>query len=139
MHFIICCAIISKRIEKCVYAPIAQLDRVTDYESVGRGFESLSAYHLTGYPIRDNLLNFYARKGLEQSNATRTSVARCGWTQRNLNFRLWRKCKRVPFGVPEKQISQMGYLLFFFAEGLERSVRNSPVDCCRRRPPLQFA
>ena len=26
------------------YAPIAQLDRVTDYESVGRGFESLSAY-----------------------------------------------------------------------------------------------
>ena len=28
------------------YAPIAQLDRVTDYESVGRGFESLSAYHL---------------------------------------------------------------------------------------------
>ena len=29
------------------YAPIAQLDRVTDYESVGRGFESLSAYQLT--------------------------------------------------------------------------------------------
>ena len=26
------------------HAPIAQLDRVTDYESVGRGFESLSAY-----------------------------------------------------------------------------------------------
>ena len=27
-----------------VYAPVAQLDRVTDYESVGRGFESLPAY-----------------------------------------------------------------------------------------------
>ena len=27
-----------------MYAAIAQLDRVTDYESVGRGFESLSAY-----------------------------------------------------------------------------------------------
>jgi hypothetical protein len=27
------------------YAPVAQLDRVTDYESVGRGFESLLAYH----------------------------------------------------------------------------------------------
>ena len=27
-----------------VYAPVAQLDRVTDYESVGRGFESLLAY-----------------------------------------------------------------------------------------------
>ena len=26
------------------YAPVAQLDRVTDYESVGRGFESLPAY-----------------------------------------------------------------------------------------------
>ncbi len=29
---------------KSAHAPIAQLDRVTDYESVGRGFESLSAY-----------------------------------------------------------------------------------------------
>ena len=27
-----------------MYAPVAQLDRVTDYESVGRGFESLPAY-----------------------------------------------------------------------------------------------
>ena len=27
-----------------VHAPVAQLDRVTDYESVGRGFESLLAY-----------------------------------------------------------------------------------------------
>ena len=26
------------------YAPVAQLDRVTDYESVGQGFESLPAY-----------------------------------------------------------------------------------------------
>ena len=26
------------------HAPVAQLDRVTDYESVGRGFESLPAY-----------------------------------------------------------------------------------------------
>ena len=37
-----------------MYAPIAQLDRVTDYESVGRGFESLSAYQKNRYPIRDN-------------------------------------------------------------------------------------
>ena len=27
------------------YAPVAQLDRVTGYEPVGRGFESLPAYH----------------------------------------------------------------------------------------------
>ena len=36
-------AIIFKHIE--AHAPVAQLDRVTDYESVGRGFESLLAYH----------------------------------------------------------------------------------------------
>ena len=30
------------------HAPVAQLDRVTDYESVGRGFESLPAYQETG-------------------------------------------------------------------------------------------
>ena len=27
------------------YALVAQLDRVTDYESVGRGFESLPSHH----------------------------------------------------------------------------------------------
>ena len=31
-------------LRNAVYAPVAQLDRVTDYESVGRGFESLPAY-----------------------------------------------------------------------------------------------
>ena len=40
LHFGKVCAIIAER-----YAPVAQLDRVTDYESVGRGFESLLAYH----------------------------------------------------------------------------------------------
>ena len=29
---------------RSAYAPVAQLDRVTDYESVGRGFESLLAH-----------------------------------------------------------------------------------------------
>ena len=28
------------------YAPVAQLDRVTGYEPVGRGFESLPAHHV---------------------------------------------------------------------------------------------
>ena len=28
-----------------MYALVAQLDRVTDYESVGRGFESLEVHH----------------------------------------------------------------------------------------------
>ena len=34
-------------LRNAVYAPVAQLDRVTDYESVGRGFESLPAYHIS--------------------------------------------------------------------------------------------
>ena len=31
-------------IKRDAHAPVAQLDRVTDYESVGQGFESLPAY-----------------------------------------------------------------------------------------------
>ena len=31
-------------LEKSAYAPVAQLDRVTGYEPVGQGFESLPAY-----------------------------------------------------------------------------------------------
>ena len=42
-------------LRNAVYAPVAQLDRVTDYESVGRGFESLPAYqerkHLLVFPL----------------------------------------------------------------------------------------
>ncbi len=43
LHFPKSCATILRHLR--VYAPVAQLDRVTDYESVGRGFESLPAYH----------------------------------------------------------------------------------------------
>ena len=41
-------------LEKSAYAPVAQLDRVTGYEPVGQGFESLPAYQKNRYPIRDN-------------------------------------------------------------------------------------
>ena len=37
--------------ERSAYAPVAQLDRVTDYESVGRGFESLLAYQKQDIPF----------------------------------------------------------------------------------------
>ena len=68
-------------------ASLAQLDRVTGYEPVGQGFESLPAYHLTGYLIWDNLLNFYVRKKLEQLNATvRRTVAADGLTEANLHL-----------------------------------------------------
>ena len=79
------------------------MDRASDSGSEGWGFESLPVYQKRGDTIR-YLLFFGAtrRKGLEKLNATRMSVAGDGWTEPNLNFRLWRNCKRVPSGVPEK-------------------------------------
>ena len=44
MHFTVCCAKIIK-LSMRRYAAVAQLDRVTGYEPVGRGFESLQPYH----------------------------------------------------------------------------------------------
>ena len=87
-------------------ALVAQLDRVTGYEPVGQGFESLPAYQKNRYPIWDNGFSFYA-EGHEQLNATvQWTVAAEGWTEANLNFRQGRKCKRVPSGVPpENQLS----------------------------------
>ena len=37
----------------------------------------------------------FTQRRFEDQNATRMSVARCGWTQRNHNFRQRRKCKRI--------------------------------------------
>ena len=63
------------------HAPVAQLDRVTDYESVGQGFESLLAYQ--NRSLRGSVL--FCFSGLEHSNATRMSVAREGLTERLLS------------------------------------------------------
>ena len=38
----------SKKLIPAENAPLPQLDRGTDYESVRRGFESLTAHHLNG-------------------------------------------------------------------------------------------
>ena len=40
------------------HAPVAQLDRVTDYESVGQGFESLPAYQIGYLRVSDLFLYF---------------------------------------------------------------------------------
>ena len=53
-------------VKSLVHAPVAQLDRVTDYESVGRGFESLPAYQKTGYSLRNNLFFIMSEMGLEK-------------------------------------------------------------------------
>ena len=39
-----CVCYYTEALMKALYAPVAQLDRVTGYEPVGRGFESLPAY-----------------------------------------------------------------------------------------------
>ena len=61
------------------YALVAQLDRVTDYESVGRGFESLPAYQKTGstkwyFPFFDAL------GGLERPTQPKGGYKTVQWT-----------------------------------------------------------
>ena len=43
MHFLLNYGNILLAVDTTAYAPVAQLDRVSDYESEGRGFESLPA------------------------------------------------------------------------------------------------
>ena len=52
-------------LRNAVYAPVAQLDRVTDYESVGRGFESLPAYQKCGISVWISHV-FYTRRDSNQ-------------------------------------------------------------------------
>ena len=54
------------------YALVAQLDRVTGYEPVGRGFESLPAYQKKQIPIRVSA--FLRWKGLERAAPVGTLV-----------------------------------------------------------------
>ena len=50
------------------YALVAQLDRVTGYEPVGRGFESLPAHHKRHCFVRNNAFYFYQQKAGRDSN-----------------------------------------------------------------------
>ena len=61
--------IIYPSVKRNTHAPVAQLDRVTDYESVGQGFESLPAYQKSGCPVRGDRFFIMSKVGLEQSNA----------------------------------------------------------------------
>ena len=61
-----CCANIYERVRRA-YAPVAQLDRVTGYEPVGRGFESLPAYQIsTMVLIRNHRAFSFAKKYVVQ-------------------------------------------------------------------------
>ena len=89
------------------HAPVAQLDRVTDYESVGQGFESLPAYqneHLRVFVL-------FLFSGLEDSKSDTPGACQ----RRRLDGAAplfssipGRKRKRVPSGVPEKPLSHPG-------------------------------
>ena len=58
------------------YALVAQLDRVTDYESVGRGFESLPAYQKSRYPLGYLLFLLCWKLGLERA-AEHSEAKKC--------------------------------------------------------------
>ena len=61
-------------------------------------------------------------------NATRMSVARCGWTQRNLNFcPKGQKCESSPVTGTKIWDTPTGYPIFFMSFGLEPQVRVWPV------------
>ena len=68
--------IIYPSVKRSAHAPVAQLDRVTDYESVGQGFESLPAYQKSGDPIRDRRF-FLIPWGLDPFNATVRGTVAC--------------------------------------------------------------
>ena len=66
--------------ERALYAPVAQLDRVTGYEPVGQGFESLPAYHMSTLTLIELawtffiiILDFTHKRG---KNATFWEIAR---------------------------------------------------------------
>ena len=105
------------------HAPVAQLDRVTDYESVGQGFESLPAYQKNGkyqmvLPVF--LCVGRTRKGgtspqtgvkieswraifspWESPAGFRCIPWGCRW---NLLLHHGQKCKRVPSGITLPQL-----------------------------------
>ena len=56
------------------YAPVAQLDRVTDYESVGRGFESLPAYQKQETPSGVSCFCFP-----EETRRCKSNLPGAGW------------------------------------------------------------
>ena len=82
------------------YAPVAQLDRVTGYEPVGQGFESLPAYQKSRYPF-GCLLFCIPREGLEQSKARLRWSLACRRSRRRQHLAILQsKIGRVPSGIP---------------------------------------
>ena len=105
-------------------APVAQLDRVTDYESVGQGFESLPAYQI-GYLRVSDLFYLWTRISKMQQSGGLLLLP--GSTGRTPLFSPipGRKRSRVPSGVPEQILSGVCSFLFSGAQN---------YNCRGRRP-----
>ena len=68
--------IIYPSVKRNTHAPVAQLDRVTDYESVGQGFESLPAYQKNQIPIRVSGF-FNTPAGTRKGGPSEARVKKC--------------------------------------------------------------
>ena len=98
------------------YAPIAQLDRVTGYEPVGRGFESLSAYQKKRM-LRHPLFLVRRKIGLERAAPVRTLVQKLRAGEQFLaRGRVHRRKTHPVWGD--------GFLLFLF----HRQIATSPFQ-----------
>ena len=95
---------------KSAYAPVAQLDRVTDYESVGQGFESLLAYQNGN--LRVSVLFLFIGTRTSKCGADERRRRRLDGAAHLFSPIPGRKRKRVPSGVPAPETVRFRELLF---------------------------
>ena len=102
-----------------MYAAIAQLDRVTDYESVGRGFESLSPYQ------RRIIRTTFAGSDYFYTLMDENHKLRRGWAPLARAWRSDSLVLRVPFAVPDRNNPNhiCGFGLFFLNNEQHSSMR----------------
>ena len=100
--------------EKTAYAPVAQLDRVSDYESEGREFESLPARHRKQVPIRVPVFYYTApaqRKRLEGECAKRGARSRSERGQKRSGGAFLTRAKKNPFSKKVDATNEVGAIL----------------------------
>ena len=94
------------------HAPVAQLDRVTDYESVGQGFESLPAYQ--NEHLRVFVLFYFL--GLEYSNTTvRGTVAHARLDGHDTSVFAHSRAKTQPSPFRHTRTNTFGCSFFLFS------------------------
>ena len=93
------------------YAPVAQLDRVTDYESVGQGFESLLAYQNGN--LRVSVLFLFIGTRTSKCGADERRQRRLDGAAHLFSPIPGRKRKRVPSGVPAPETVRFRELFYF--------------------------